>query len=627
MLQTFRNHLLGWFAKILIGLISIAFALFGIQYYLVSSHSKQYVATVNGEKISSEQLTAAYNRNRNRLLSQYGPKYHLTPELQEKLRKDSLNELINFEIIYQGAHKAGFLTSPLAVQAMIEQMPAFQVDGQFSYEQMQRMLYNLSYSEQSFFDEMRRALTVGQLNEGITRSAFALPNEIDRAFEVVEQKRDFNALILALQQFEREVKLSDAMIQSYYDAHRNQYMSEAQVSVDYIMIDINDLKPKIKVTDQDLKNFYQTNPGAFSSPARWQVAKLVVPLEANAKKKEIDEAKERLSLLVDQIKREQQLPASVKTEWITATKENKEVVKLFASMKVGDLSQAQQQEGGWVVYKLLATETPKPQPFENVTAALKEAVIKQKTEQEFTALTDQMAELAFTHPDSLKPVAEPLGVSIKSTGLFTRRGTKDGLESSPKFVSAAFSDEVLQQSSNSNPVDLGNGRVVVLRLKQSQPSHVLPLESVKDEIEGILKRKEAEAQMTKLGESMVQRLRSGQSIDELIKAHQLSWQQRVNVSRRDNSLDQDLIRLAFHQSAPKDKTSSVGGALLPNGNYAIVSVQKVLPADLKNLTKDQRENFKKALIMRYGMWDFNLYVKELKDKAKVVTEKGSRLEM
>jgi LPS O-antigen subunit length determinant protein (WzzB/FepE family) len=74
MLQTFRSHLVGWFSKILIGLISIAFALFGIQYYLVGSRSNQSVVTVNGEKISPTQLTVAYNRNRNRLLNQYGSK-------------------------------------------------------------------------------------------------------------------------------------------------------------------------------------------------------------------------------------------------------------------------------------------------------------------------------------------------------------------------------------------------------------------------------------------------------------------------------------------------------------------------------------------------------------------------
>ena len=618
MLQTFRSHLLGWFSKILIGLISIAFALFGIEYYLVNSHSNQSIATVNGEKISSAQLTVAYNRNRNRLMNQYGTKLALTSELQEKLRKQSLDELITREIIFQGARKAGFMTTPLAVQATIEQMPAFQVDKQFSPELLQRVLYNLGYTEKTFYDEMAQALTVGQLSDGLAQSAFALTNEIDRTYEVSQQKRDFNTLILPIHQFEREVKLSDAEIKTFYDAHRDNFQSQAQVSVDYVELNINDLKAKQTVTEREIQDFYHNSPESFSTPARWQVAKVVVPVAAEAKDKDLEEAQARVKLLADQLKKEHKLPAEAKKEWVEASTETKDLVKLFATMKVGQVSEPQQQNEGLVVYKLLAGEAPKPQPLNVVSESVKQALLKQKAEREFTSRSDQLAELAFTHPDSLAPLAEALGSPIKSTGLFThQQESQEGLESSPKVRSAAFSDEVLQQSSNSNPIDLGHGRIVVLRLKSSQPAHVMSLDSVKEKIVAILKRQQAEVAMAKLGLSMVEMLRSGKNVNELLNAHQLRWQPRVNVSRQESGLDRDLIQLAFRQPDPKGKGVSVDGASLKNGDYAIVSVEKVIPANSKTLAGDQRESIKKSLALNYGMSDFNLYVKELKEKAKV----------
>ncbi len=621
MLQTFRNHLLGWFAKILIGLISLAFALFGIEYYLVNSRTNQSVATVNGKKITPAQLTMAYNRNRNQLMNQLGSKLKLSQERQELLRQQSLNDLITKEIVYQGAKKAGFVNSPLAFQAMVQQMPAFQVDGQFSYDRMQRVLYNLSYSEKNFYDEVSQAMIVGQLSDGVTQSAFALPGEIDRTYAVTEQKRDFQLMLLPLHQFEQAIKLNDAEIKAYYDAHHNQYLSEAKVSLDYVELNIESLKAKQQASDKEIQDYYQSNLSAFSTPARWQVAKAVVPLSAEPKEKELADAKARINLVADQLKQESTVPTDLKKEWVVASADTKDLVKLFSPMKVGEMTTPEQTSEGWVVYKVLAVETPRPQPLSVVSEKVKDALLKQKSEKDFTARADQLLELAFTHPDSLSEVAKALGVSIQSTEAFSRQGAKEGLASSPKVVSAAFSDEVLQQSSNSNPIDLGNGRIVVVRLKSSEPSRVMPLESVRENIVAVLKRQQAEKTMATLGESIVKSLREGKSINDVIQAHGLRWQGRSNVGYQDKSLAPELIQLAFRISAPKSKTQSYDGGPLLNGDYAVVGVEKVTLADPKNLSKDQREIFKKSIAFNNGVVDFNLYVKDLREKAKV--EKGT----
>jgi peptidyl-prolyl cis-trans isomerase D len=617
MLQTFRNHLVGWFSKILIGLISLAFALFGIQYYLVSSRANQSLATVNGEKITTADLTAAYNRNRNKLLNQYGTSLRLTTELQEQLRQQALNDLILRAVIYQGVKKAGFAESPLAVQAVIEQMPAFQVDGKFSPERFQHLLYNLSYTENSFYQDLAQTLTVGQLSEGVTQSAFALPNEIDRAYEVSEQKRDFKYLMLPVEEFEQGIVVNDTNIKSYYDAHTKEYQSEAQVSVDYVELNIEAIKAKQSVTDLEVQDYYQNNQSAFASPVRWQVAKVLVPIGAQAKAAEVEAAKARVDLLSKQFSQEQKLPTDVKVQWITAAKDTTDLVKLFATMKVGQVSPVQQKKEGLIVYKLLAIEEPKPQPLNAVVTQVKEALLKQKAEHEFTTRSDQLSELAFTHPDSLAPVAEAIGAPIKSTGLFTRHGAQEGLEASPKLVSAAFSDEVLQQASNSTPVDLSKGRLVVLRLKSSQPAHILPLASVKEKIVAILKRQQAQVVMAKVATTIVDKLRSNNNADELLKAHHLVWRQQSSATRQQAGVSREVLALAFREPEPKAKSFTYDSTMLPKGDYAIVSVEKVIPAQVKAMTAEQRESFRNSLALNYGAQDFNIYVKELRDKAKV----------
>lgn len=617
MLQHFRNHLVGWFSKILIGLISLAFALFGIQYYLVSNRTNPSVATVNGEKIGSTDLTAAYNRQRNQLLNQYGTSLRLTTELQEQLRQKALNDLILRTVMYQGVSKAGFVVSPLTLQGVIEQMPAFQVDGQFSPERFQHVIYNLAYSENSFYQDMIRSLAISQLSEGIIQSAFALPNEIDQAYAMAEQKRDFKYITLPVKDFESEATIKDAEIQSYYDAHKKDYQSEAQVSVDYVELDAEALKAKQKVSDAEVQDYYQNNQMSFASPARWQVAKAVVPIAKGAKEADIQSAKNRAELLAKQMGQEQKLPSDVKSEWISPAKDNANVVKLLATMKVGQVSSVQLQPDEFVVYKLLALEEPKPQPLSAVKTQVNEAILKQKAEHEYTALSDQLTELAFTHPDSLAPIAQALGVEVKSSGLFSRRGNQEGLEASPKIVSAAFSDEVLQQGSNSSPIDLGNGRLVVLRIKTSQPAQILSIDKVKDKIVAVLKRQQAQVAMEKVAAALVEKLRGGNNADELLKEHHLAWHQQNSASRQEKGINLEILQLAFRQPVSDKKSTAYDSIALSNGDYAIVSVEKTIPAQVKMMTAEQRESFKNSLAVNYGSQDFNIYVKELRDKAKV----------
>lgn len=617
MLQTFRNHLVGWFSKILIGLISVAFGLFGIEYYLVSSRTNPPVVTVNGEKIGATDLTAAYNRQRNQLLNQYGTSLRLTTELQEQLREKALNDLILRTVMYQGVSKAGFVVSPLVVQAVIEQMPAFQVDGKFSPDRFQHLIYNLSYSENSFYQDLMRSLMVSQFSEGIIQTAFALPNEINQAYEVAEQKRDFKYVTLPVKDFESEVTVKDADIKSYYDAHKKAYQSEAQVSVDYVELNIESLKSKQTASDAEVQDYYQNNQMAFSSPMRWQVAKGVVPIATGAKVTDIEVAKNRAELLSKQLGPGEKLPDAAKIQWVSPAKDNADLVKLFATMKVGQVSPVQQKQEGFVVYKLLAVEESKPQPLSAVRSQVSEAILKQKAEHEYTSLSDQLAELAFTHPDSLAQVAQAVGVPIKSTGLFTHRGNKDGLEASPKIVSAAFTDEVLQQGSNSSPIDLGNGRLVVLRVKTYQPAQVLPLENVKDKIVAILKRQQAQVTMQSVANTLVEKLRSGNNTEDLLKTHHLVWRQQNGVSRHENGVNQEILQLVFHQPPPNQKTAAYDSAALADGDHVIVGVEKVIPAQVKTMTTEQRESFKNSLTLNYGSQDFNIYVKDLRDKAKV----------
>ena len=78
MLQAIRNNAQGVFVWIIVGLIVISFALFGLGSYL-SGASKVVAASVNGVEITSTDLTRAYQNYQERLRSMFGEQYN--PEM------------------------------------------------------------------------------------------------------------------------------------------------------------------------------------------------------------------------------------------------------------------------------------------------------------------------------------------------------------------------------------------------------------------------------------------------------------------------------------------------------------------------------------------------------------------
>src|SRR5580765_8591355 len=97
MLQTIREHTQGWFAGIIISIIILTFALWGIHSYFTTSGANSTVAVVNGTNITKEQLTNAYERLRRQAQSPYGIPNAIKNDKQ--LKAQALHLLVDGEVL------------------------------------------------------------------------------------------------------------------------------------------------------------------------------------------------------------------------------------------------------------------------------------------------------------------------------------------------------------------------------------------------------------------------------------------------------------------------------------------------------------------------------------------------
>ena len=167
MLQFIRDRAKGWLAWVIVILITIPFALWGIQQYF-GGGGEVTVAEVNGVPIQQQQLEKAYYQHRQRLQQVMGENFR--PELfpEQRLKRQVLQQMVEREYMAQMVIDRGFRLGDRQLAAEIRNIPDFRQNDRFSRENYEAFLRSQGFSPASFEARFRRDLLAGQFQAGIT---------------------------------------------------------------------------------------------------------------------------------------------------------------------------------------------------------------------------------------------------------------------------------------------------------------------------------------------------------------------------------------------------------------------------------------------------------------------------
>ena len=138
MLQSIRDRAQGWIAWVIVGLIILTFALFGIDQYARGDKAIM-VAEVNGQDVTGNAFMTLYSRQKSRLEEQFGDMYDQVVD-DEELRLQVLDALIESELMRQWANDNGMLVTDQQLASAIHSAEVFQQDGKFSKDIYEEVL-------------------------------------------------------------------------------------------------------------------------------------------------------------------------------------------------------------------------------------------------------------------------------------------------------------------------------------------------------------------------------------------------------------------------------------------------------------------------------------------------------
>lgn len=254
--------------------------------------------------------------------------------------------------------------------------------------------------------------------------------------------------------------------------------------------------------------------------------------------------------------------------------------------------------------------------------AVKDQVKKDFTHQQamqlLTEQNDKLTDLVYTNSDSLEPAAVALGLKVQTSELFTKNGGTAEVSKNPKVLKLAFSDTVLKQGYNSNPVELSEGNVLVLRVKEHVPESLLPLNNVQKEVETKLDAAIRHEKCQKMAGEVLNSLQQRQNPAEIARHDKLQWQTMSNVERKNDKINQKFLAAAFDLPDPQknEKISAISVDLGTNG-YAIIQALKVYPGDAVQMDSKTKQQLGNELQNDFGAYTYDLWVNGLVKKAKI----------
>lgn len=620
MLQTIREHTQGWIAGTIISIIILTFALWGIHSYFVGGADTSNVAEVNGIEINKEQLAVAYERLRRQI-----PNTQDTAKNETALKQRALQALIDIEVLKQASTAQGYQIFDRQIDAYLQSMPEFQVNGQFSVERFQEILSSTLLSTSEFLDLIKTSLLIDQPKLGIVLTSFALPNETNYTISLVNQERDIQYINIPLQHFfAQTIHISTQKIQDYYNQHKNDFMTPEQLNVEYLELSLNDLTRKMTPTESMLRNFYNENINSYTQPTKWKFASIEIALTNTLSHDEIMQAKQKADKLAEAMKTTDNLPKLVRDNggslfndaWITLNQVPEEFQKAAASLtRVGEVTAPFKTGNGFAILKAVDMQTPKIQAFEEVKDKVKDAYIHQHAEEKLAELREQLADAAYEHPDSLEFAAKSLGLSIKTSELFSKTKPGKDISQYKKVRDVAFSNDIINLQNNSDVIQVNPETMVVLRMKSHLASTLLPLSDVTKQIEEKLKAQEADIQAAKFANDLKVKLQAGANPQQLATTVHLTWNNVGMMGRYSNKVDSAILDLAFRLPQPSTAQRIVYGVTrLPNG-YALVALKGIKNGD--GADKKQNIVFSEQVQSSEGVLEYELYKRNQSDKAKI----------
>lgn len=632
MLTTIREKAQGWIAWVIVFIISVPFALWGVNEYF-SGQEQVIVAEINGEELMLQDYQEVLTRRKASLRQQFGRNIDNSLLESKVFKLRILNEMIGQRLLTADIRDQNYSISDEQLAAYIRTNENFQQGGRFSQDMYASALRRNGLSPVAFENSLRKSNIVDQISDGFSRSAFVTEAELDDMVRLEQEKRDAAYLYLDIKRFSDQVTVTDKQLKEYYDNNHHSYMTPEAVRVEYMVLSIDGLAGQIEPEEDALKALYEEQKDQYTSPEERKAQHILLAVEGDD---ETEDAKVQ-SLAADLVKKVHEgadfavLAQEYSSDTISAEKggdlgffERGVMLEAFEnqafSMQPGDISDPVRTSYGYHVIKLNEIKEEAGKSFVEARDEIVEEYSRREAAAQFGQQAEEMQNLVFEQPTTLQPAADALGLKIIESDWITRDAS-EGITGNRAFIDASFSEDVIQEGLNSEVIELDENTLVAIRNIGHRQPELRAFDEVEEDIRQQLKSKTLHDFAAVKAADMVSGLREGRkTLDELAKELELSLGASSDIGRvGKDDLSAVLVNAIFDTAAVNDSgDKAAASAKLDENTIVVFAVRKVTPGDPANAVAGVRDQMRTILEQRKGNGLFADYEQGLREMADVV---------
>lgn len=494
---------------LLLLLIFPSFALIGVSGYSTYTSGDHDLVRVAGSPITQQEFDQARTNQLQQM--QQASRGNFDPALidTKAARSELLESLIDRRVLIATASKDRFSVSDTALRQTIASMPELQVDGRFSPERYNEVLKSIGTTSKDFEQGQRAELALQRVLGPVGMTAKVPSPVVESIKKALIAERVIRLHAYAAKDYEKDITVSDADIQAWYEKNKQELELPEQVGAQYLLLNEAAAMDGLPaVSTADMLKYYEQNKARYVQPARVLLSHILITVPLGATSEQHTAALHKAEQIAkaaaasqndfaDLARKESQDAGTAKEGgrlgWITRGSWPAPLEKAAFALKKGEVSGVVEGSGGFHIFRADDVQAEKGETFDQAKSKVENEIRRQLGADRFADMATKLTSLVYDNQNSLQPAADALGLKVKSVDGITRGGLLPESQAGKNAASASsdaaifqdarvrralFSGQTLTEKLNSGVIEISPDTMIVVRVDKVTPAHVQPLEQV-----------------------------------------------------------------------------------------------------------------------------------------------------
>ncbi|MFO7811770.1 MAG: SurA N-terminal domain-containing protein [Pelovirga sp.] len=478
-----------------------------------SDRNGDIAATVNGDAISFAAYQNVYNNLYSLYQSIYEGAFDANLESQLNLPRQAMQQLIEEQLLVQMAEDLNLRVTNQELVNSIAAYDAFQVNGQFDRDRYVEVLSYQRISPEQFEASQRRELLTQKVRDHLQQQVTITEDGVVDFFHRENDTINLDYVWLTADLVESKVEVNDTDLESFFNDNKEAFRIPERVSLRYLLFDPARYESELGTfSEADMDRYYRRNLELFEVEEQVEAAHILLQLDQDSDPETINKRRELAQNIRQQLRDGADFAQLAKLHSDdTANADDGGDLGYFGrgmmvsefetaafALRPGQISDVVQTPFGFHIIKVTDYIAPGFKPLVDVTDTVKEGLMIEESRQ----MAYEKAMDAFNknrRTGDLEAAAKENDLGIKETGFFAIDEPINGLGRVEEIADAAFS---LQPGELARPIMTTNG-VLLITLKDQQPSRLPELAEVKTAVEKAYRQEQAQTLASELAQELL----------------------------------------------------------------------------------------------------------------------------